>query len=274
MITTRSQRWRERRALFVDDASVIDPRLYVVDLIGHDRARAFVADHHYLPNYPAAQVAAGLFGPGTGGRSALCGVAVFGVPATPSVVTAHTGFADAARGCVLSRLLCLPSVAGNGESFFGSRAFGLLRGARPRIEAVVSYSDPRFGHVGQVYAALSGAHRGVSKPRAVYRVGNVTLSERSLSKIRGGERGAGGAIDQLVRLGLPRPNGAEEPALWLARLKRCGLLTRHSQAGLFTYCFELSREARRLGRALPRLPYPRLADALRASFQPPVAPPL
>ncbi|MCH4554237.1 Mom family adenine methylcarbamoylation protein, partial [Aestuariibaculum lutulentum] len=96
----------------------------------------FVADHHYLPRYPAAQVAVGLFGPGTGGRASLAGVIVFGVPATGAVITRHTGFADPARGCVLQRLLCLPSVAANGESFFASRAFRLLRHARPAIEAV------------------------------------------------------------------------------------------------------------------------------------------
>jgi hypothetical protein len=49
----------------------------------------------------------------------------------------------------------------------------------------------------------------------------------------------------------------ENPAAWLWRLERERLLSRHRQAGLFAYCFELTREARRRGRALPRLPYPK-----------------
>ncbi|MBI0477048.1 hypothetical protein D9601_17000 [Sphingomonas sp. MA1305] len=272
MITDRSQRWRERRSLFVDDTSVIDPRLYAVDLVEAEIARAFVARHHYLATYPAAHLAAGLFGPGPGGRASLAGIAVFGVPAVGAVVTAHTGFAEPERGCVLARLLCLPSVAGNGESFFVSRAFRLLRRERPSIEAVVSYSDPRFGHVGQVYAALSGAYRGISRPRTVWRVGATTVSERTLSKIRGGERGAGGGVDRLRALGMPPPLRGEDPARWLERLKRTGRLVRARQAGLFTYCFELTRTARSRGRTLPRLAYPRPDAAWRPAATAPSEP--
>ena len=254
MDTSRSQRWRERRALWATDFRTINPKTYTVDVIEHDRARAFIATHHYLPNYPAAQVAIGLFGR----RAALEGVAVFAVPATSAVITRHTGFADPAKGCVLARLMLLDSVPQNGESFFCSRAFRLLRGARPAIEAVVSYSDPEAGHIGRVYAALSGAHRGMTRPRTVLRIGSRTISDRTLSKIRLGERGMDGAIDQLVRLGLPGPAYAECPAAWLQRLQHDQSLTRHRHSGLFTYCFELTREARRRGRSLPRLPYPKL----------------
>lgn len=254
METTRSQRWRERRALWATDFRTVDPRAYSVDVIDQGVARAFIAAHHYLPTYPAAHLAVGLFGR----RAALEGVAVFAVPATNAVVTRHTGFTDAAKGCVLARLILLDSVPQNGESFFCARAFRLLRRARPAIEAVVSYSDPEAGHIGRVYAALSGAHRGISRPRAVLRIGNRTLSERTLSKIRLGERGMDGAIDQIVREGLPGPAFGECPAAWLQRLQRDCLLTRHRHPGLFTYCFELTREARRKGRTLPRLPYPKL----------------
>lgn len=103
MHTTRSQRWRDRRALWTSDVTTIDPRFYAVDLIDHGLARAFIAQHHYLPTYPAAQVATGLFG-----RNArLEGVAVFAVPATGAVITRHTGFADPSKGCVLARLILL-----------------------------------------------------------------------------------------------------------------------------------------------------------------------
>lgn len=263
MLTDRSQRWRDRRSLFVAGDTLIDPRRYAVDLVDHETARAFIADHHYLTRYPAAQVAVGLFGAGKGGSPALEGVIVFGVPATGAVITRHTGFSDAARGCVLQRLLCLPSVAANGESYFASRAFRLLRQARPHIEAVVSFSDPAFGHCGGVYAALSGAYRGRTRPRQVLRIAGETISDRTLSKIRNFESGHAGAIDQLVRLGAPRPMPMEQPRAWLERCRRIGVLTSARQSPLFTYCFELTRTARRSGQSLPRLPYPLRSDVLR-----------
>lgn len=263
MDTSRSQRWRERRALWATDSLIINPNAYSADIIDHAAARAFIAEHHYLPSYPAAQVAVGLFGR----HAVLEGVAVFAVPATDAVITRHTGFADPAKGCVLARLILLDSVPQNGESFFCARAFRLLRQARPSIEAVVSYSDPEAGHVGRVYAALSGAHRGVSRPRIVLRAGDRTISDRTLSKIRLGERGMDGAIAQIVGLGLPGPGLREQPETWLRRLQTEGLLTRHRTAGLFTYCFELTRGARRNGRTLPRLPYPKILPEARCRSQ-------
>lgn len=256
METTRSQRWRERRSRFVDDLEVIDPNAYAVDVIEHPAARAFIAEHHYLPTYPAAQVAVGLFA--TRPRPVLAGVAVFAVPSTGAVVTAHSGLATAAQGCVLARLLLLDSVPQNGESYFVARALRLLRRERPAIEAVVSFSDPSAGHIGRVYAALSSAYRGRTSERLVLMAGRRTVSDRTLSKIRGGERGHGGAIDQLVALGLPRPAVGEEPAAWLARLRHERHLVARRRPGLFTYCFELTRHARRAGRSLPRLTYPKI----------------
>ena len=217
MLTERSQRWRDRRSRYVDGDTVIDPRRYAVDLVAHDTARAFVADHHYLARYPAAQLAVGLFGPGRSGTASLDGIIVFGVPATG---------------------------------------------------AVVSFSDPQFGHCGCVYAALSGAYRGTTRPRTVLRIAGETMSGRALSKIRNLESGHAGAIDRLVRLGAPRPGPHEHPRAWLDRCRSEGILTPMRQAPLFTYCFALTRDARRQGQALPRLDYPRRSDMLRAMVGP------
>jgi hypothetical protein len=101
----------------------------------------------------------------------------------------------------------------------------------------------------------------MTRARSVLRAGGRTISERTLSKIRLGERGMGGAIDQLVRLGLPGPHHDEDPRMWLERLVSDGRLARHRHPGLFTYCFELTRAARKAGRLLPRLAYPRILPA-------------
>ena len=257
MHSIRSQRWRDRRSRYVDNLSIIDPKSYAVDVIVPAKARAFIAAHHYLPAWPAAQLAVGLFE--VRGRSmTLAGVAVFAVPTTANVITRHSGFDDARRGCVLARFVLLDSVAGNGESWFLSRAFAQLRIEKPGIEAVVSYADPAAGHVGQCYAALSSAYRGQMPERTAYRVGARPIAGRSLSKIRLGEPGCGGAIDQLVALGLPRPQSTDLPANWLARMHREHRIVRATHPGLHAYCFELTRHARRAAAGLPRRGYPKV----------------
>ena len=234
MLTTRSQRWREKRSRYVDDQTVIDTSRYAVDAIDPGSARSFVATHHYLPNFPAAIFSAGLFGEGPAGRSQLLGVAVFAVPSNNAVITRHTGFTDQASGTTLARFLLLDEVPQNAESWMLARAFRLLRAEKPHVEAVVSYSDPQAGHIGRIYQALSAAHRGVTRPRTIYRIGAVPVSGRTLSKIRLGERGASGAIDQLVRLGAPRPLLRESACAWLDRLRREHVLLRVPHPGLFT----------------------------------------
>ena len=256
MHTTRSQRWRERRSRFVDNTTMIDPGRYSVDILEPASARAFIKAHHYLPTYPAAQLAVGLFGR----RSSLAGVAVFAVPSIGAVVTRHTGFTDPAQGCVLARFVLLDDVAGNGETWFLSRALRHLRREKPKIEAVVSYSDPNFGHIGRIYAAMSSAHRGRTRPRTAYHIGGVSISGRTLSKIRLGERGGAGAVDQLVRYGASKPRPDEALPCWLHRLSHERILLRAQHPGLYTYCFELTRAARRAGRSLPRIAYPQGLD--------------
>ena len=258
MLTNRSQRWREKRSRYVDDHTVIDTSRYAVDAVDPRAARDFIATHHYLPNFPAAIFSAGLFGEGPAGRSVLLGVAVFAVPSTNAVITRHTGFADPAAGTTLARFLLLDEVPQNAESWMLARAFRLLRTEKPHIEAVVSYSDPQAGHIGRIYQALSAAHRGITRSRTIYRVGAVPVSGRTLSKIRLGERGAAGAIDQIVALGAPRPLPTESAGTWLDRLHRERILLRVPHPGLFTYVFELSRRARVRGRDLPRKAYPKM----------------
>ncbi len=163
-------------------------------------------------------------------------------------------------GCVLARFVLLDCVAGNGESWFLARALGQLRSAISTMRTVVSYADPTAGHIGHVYAAMSSAYRGRTSSRRVWSIGKVTLSGRTLSKIRTQDRGHVGAITQLVRLGAPARRIDESPTQWLERLTRERVMTATTRPGLHAYCLEMTREARHAGRNLPRLPYPVVFD--------------
>ncbi|WP_217884244.1 hypothetical protein [Sphingobium sp. GW456-12-10-14-TSB1] len=75
MLTTRSQRWRDRRCRWIPNATEIDPKRLAVDVINTKRQTApFVQAHHYTASMPVARLSVGLFANGGGGRSELVGV--------------------------------------------------------------------------------------------------------------------------------------------------------------------------------------------------------
>ena len=172
------QRWREGRARYRPSGERIRPADYAVELLERDReARAFVCAHHYEGSYPAAQVRAGLFRARPTG-SELVGVVVFGVPAQEATVPAWAPGLSPREGVVLSRLVLLDEVPGDGESWTVARALRLLRAELPQARAVISYSDPverldaegrvvKRGHLGVVYQATNARYLGRSKAETV-----------------------------------------------------------------------------------------------------------
>lgn len=267
--TLRSQRWRERRARFVPDATVIDPRAFSVDVVAEPLARAFVTRHHYSGSFPAARLSLGLFGPAEGGRAQLVGVATFSVPINNRSAPRRTGLTDPRAVTDLGRFVLLDEVGGNGETWFLARAFRLLRHEKPQIQAVIAYSDPvprigpdgactSPGHVGGIYRDFGRglAYRGRADARTEHLTpdGRV-FSARAASKVRNGERGCGYAVDELVRRGAPPPSGGDLRG-WYDGLVRSGFLVPRRHPGNHVYAFALTQAARLAGRALPRQPCP------------------
>lgn len=204
-------------------------------------------------------------------RRQLVGVAVFSVSMNQAVIPRYTGL-SAGQGVELGRLVLLDDVAMPGETWFMSRAFRSLRAAKTDVEAVVSYADPqprrdaagvvcKPGHVGRLYAALSGHHHGKSAPRSGWATrAGVPISERSLSKIRGGECGRDYAVAQLVALGAASPGAGPGDATWLRGLEAGGFLVRTRQPGKHVYSWGLTRRGRAGLVGRPMQPYPRVLN--------------
>lgn len=263
MLTDRNQRWRDRRESFVPGASIIDPNHYAVEPLRTTEAKRFIETHHYLATYPVARFAAGLYRKtGPAAQSELAGVAVFAEPSTSAVVTKHTGL-EPQQGTTLARFILLNDVAGNGETFFLSRAIQLLRQAKPAIIGMASFSDPNNGHIGQVYQAASARHVAVTKPRYGYHIAGLSIADRTISKIANEESGADGAIRRLVDMGCPPPRSQEALRTWLERLQAGGSIQRMKRQPLFVYSFAFTKAAKAKLRQLPTLPYPTI-HALRA----------
>lgn len=267
MITDRSQRWRERRSLFVPASGTIKPAEYSVDVIDCAKvAKPFVIEQHYSGSFPASRLSVGLYRNGAGGTSRLVGVATFSVPMNNAAIVKHTGLTHFNSGAELGRLVLSDEVEGNGETFFLSRAFKMLRQEKPGIVSILSYADPMRrigpkgdiimpGHVGRAYQCFGAQYRGRTKPRIeVVTPDGQIFSERALSKIRNGETGIGYAIDELVRRGAPKPEIT--PKEWLTSLANEGFFSRRKHAGNHIYVFALTKAAKLAGRLLPQLEYP------------------
>lgn len=270
MIVSRSQRWRDRRDRYVPASSEIDPATLAVDVIDcMTTAKKFIERHHYTGTFPASRLSLGLFQNGGGGRSRLVGACTFSQPVNNASVPLRTGLDGHRRAADLGRFVLLDEVAGNGETWFLSRALRALRREKPDVLSVISYADPlqrvtqdgvviKPGHIGMIYAVMGASYRG----RASARIDTICpdgqpFNDRKLSKIRSGEVGHAYSVDGLVSLGAPPPRDADLRD-WLASLYDSGFLTRRRHPGNHVYVFELTRAAKLAARGLPNLEYPKL----------------
>jgi hypothetical protein len=267
-IFTECQRWRERRTRYRPTGELFDPRRAEVQPIDEKSAKAFVSTHHYSGTYPAARYRVGIFLKDRFTRERLAGVVVFSVPMNQASIPKYFSDLEPNAGVELGRLVLLDELAANAESWFLARAFRFLRQGLPDVRGVLSYSDPvarynesgelfKRGHAGVIYQAMNGCYRGRSSKRTLIlgRDGRV-LSERSLSKLRNGERGEEYAYRDLLALGAPERRLLEGAKEYVARALRDGPFRRIKHPGNHCYTWRLGvKVAPNL--SPPALPYPR-----------------
>lgn len=251
------QRWQDRAEVRRTPGDRINPRCYGVDVIPSRVAKPFVCQHHYSGSYPADHVAVGLYAKHGVARSYLAGVAVFseGVQ-SGKAMPRWTGF-DAAAGTEIGRLVLLPEVPHNGESWFIARAFAALRAAKPQVRVALSYSDPverttaagqvvKPGHFGTIYQASNALFLGRATARSLLLLpdGRV-LHPYLFDKLRHRRQGwayALRAVEQAGAVaGVEARRWGEDEATWLGRVR--GALRPLRHPGNLTYAFGLDREA-------------------------------
>lgn len=245
------QRWRQHRSLYRPAGEPIDASRYEVRPLEEAAARAFVCAHHYSRSFPAAIFRAGLYHRPSPFAWELVGVAVFSVPCNNQVVPSYVPGVTAGQGCELGRFVLLDEVPANGETFFLGKSRRLLRAAKPHLRAVVAYADPlerrdaagnlvKPGHNGTIYKSFNGRYHGRSKPRTLFTTpGGQMVNERTLSKLRQQDTGREYAARQLVDLGAPAMTDREEPADYLTRIERLGVLRRMRHPGNHVFTWEI-----------------------------------
>lgn len=265
---------------------------YDVVPLDEARARQFVTDRHYADTYPAARQAYGLVTtdqqvagqqPLLVAGLPLVGVAVLSVPMRAAVLTnVFPDLEPYVESLELGRFVLADQVPANAESWMLARVW--RHAAASGIRGVVSFADPMprhrdvdvdladgttvrrrevrtHGHVGAVYQALNAVACGRSTARTLNYLPRhgLVLSERTLSKIRTGDRGSVAAEQSLVELGAAGRRSGQCRREWLRQALGELEVSKVRHPGNFRYAWPLGgRQARRLVRIAPTpTPYPK-----------------
>lgn len=138
-----------------------------IRLVSKDIAKDIIVNNHYSGIWTKVSYAIGLFYISNdehkffgGVNEKLIGVACYGDP-----IGRHSGASisetlDRTEVLELTRLFVFDGYGSNIESWFVGQTFNWLRENVPHIKALVSYSDPKVGHLGTVYQATNWVYQG------------------------------------------------------------------------------------------------------------------
>lgn len=144
--------------------------------------RQFVEEHHYSHSLNGVKIAQCF---SVTAEDKLVGAIIFGAMAT----TAWKKFADREDKVLeLRRLVLLDEVGRNGESRVIGWALRWLKQHTPKIEVIVSYADPLYGHSGTIYRAANFIYLGLSSPDKGFKdieTGKVYHSRALRTKYKG-----------------------------------------------------------------------------------------
>ncbi len=203
-------RWWHRRHSWarVSDGG-FDKSRYAVSEIKRQVALDFVTVHHYSGSFSSSKQRYGMWEKATG---RLVGVAVYGNPMHVNVLlNPFPTLEPYYQSLELTRLVLLNEVPANAESWFVTQT--LQRAAAKNIRGVVMMSDPMPrlidgrvvmpGHVGTLYQAMGRVRylRRCGAQTLWFLPDGTVITRRSVSKLQGGEQGAGGVLRRLVALG-------------------------------------------------------------------------
>jgi hypothetical protein len=264
-----TQRWRERKALFLRRRVFFNPRLHEIEKIPIKIAAEWVIKHHYLGSFPSATICYGIFR-----RGELSGVAVLGTAQHKNTIPNVFGASHAKDCLLLQRFALLDALEFNAESHFLSRVRTLLKregycgiltmsDETPKTDCLGNITFP--GHIGTIFKSDNATYLGRSAKSVEYLFADGTvLSNRSFSKLVNNESGWNYVAEKFESYGASLcPLAANERREW-GFYWRSNLTRRQQNFGKLRYAWSLQPKIR-----LPKsLPYPkfRLVKLHRSLF--------
>lgn len=254
-----TQRWRERRAVFLQKQVFFNPRRHELERIPIKLASGWIIKNHYLGSFPSATICYGIFRHGE-----LAGVAVLGTAQHKNTIPNVFGPAHS-KDCLLLQRFALEDVLEfNAESYFLARVRALLK--REGYCGILTMSDdtPKNdafgnvvfpGHIGTIFKSDNASYLGrtVCSDEYIFADG-VVLSNRSFSKLVNNESGWKYMAQKLEDYGASKcPATANERREW-GFFWRDRLTRKQTNSGKLRYAWSLHPKVE-----LPKsLPYPRL----------------
>lgn len=159
-----TQRWRERRAVFLQKQVFFNPRRHDIEKISVKLAADWIIKSHYLGSFPSATVCYGIFRSGE-----LAGVAVLGTAQHKNTIPNVFGPSHA-KDCLLLQRFALEDVLEfNAESPFLARVRALLKregycgiltmsDETPKTDALGNVTFP--GHIGTIFKSDNAVYLG------------------------------------------------------------------------------------------------------------------
>lgn len=129
---------------------------YQIRQIKYSVARDYIKEHHY--SHGCHNGASPCFGLIEGNK--LIGVMMFATPCSEAVRASVFGKEYKEHVTELHRLHILDVTPKNTESWFIARCFKELKKIKPKIWAVLSFSDKTEGHDGTIYKATNAYRLG------------------------------------------------------------------------------------------------------------------
>ena len=254
-----TQRWRERRACFLQRQNFFNPRQHEVEKVPAKIAAARIIKHHYLGSFPSATICYGIFRHGE-----LAGVAVLGTAQHKNTIPNVFGPAHA-NDCLLLQRFALEDVLEfNAESYFLARVRASLKregycgiltmsDETPKTDALGNITFP--GHIGTIFKSDNAVYLGRSAKSSEYLFADGSvLSNRSFSKLVNDESGWKYISEKFENYGASDcPATASERCEW-GFYWRNRLTRKQQNSGKLRYAWSLHPKI-----LLPSsLPYPRL----------------
>ena len=138
---------------------------YQVKVISCKEGKEYIIKNHYTHGcHNAPSPCVGLFE-----EERLIGVCAFACPCSENVRASVFGVDYKDSVTELHRLHILDITPKNTESWFISRALKLLKEVKPKIKAVISFSDTTVGHEGTIYKATNAYRIGKTGSAVFYR---------------------------------------------------------------------------------------------------------